>query len=143
MFGMSKDKPSTAAATLSNGPALDKDGGQTTIVAKGTVIEGKFNCPDNVRLDGEINGEVRIDKRLVMGENGKITGNTVAKDAIIKGRIQGDIIVKDSLQLTETAVIEGNISAKTMIVEEGAKYNGKCQIGDASVKAATKQLQPT
>jgi cytoskeletal protein CcmA (bactofilin family) len=78
-----------------------------------------------------------------MGESGKIVGNTIAKDAIIKGRILGDIIVKESLQLTDTAIIEGNITAKTMVVEEGAKYNGKCQIGDASVKAATKQLPVT
>jgi len=40
----------------------------------------------------------------------------------------------------DTAVIEGNIVAKTMIVEEGARYNGSCKIGamiSAPVAAAT------
>jgi len=32
--------------------------------------------------------------------------------------------------------IEGNITAKTMVVEEGARYNGSCQIGQAVSAAA-------
>ena len=100
------------------------------MIAKGTVIEGKFSCTENVRLDGVIKGEVQVDKRFVMGEGSNVQGNIVARDAAIKGRIKGDISVKEALHLLETAVIEGNISARTMIVEEGARYNGSCKIGE-------------
>ncbi|MBK6931132.1 MAG: polymer-forming cytoskeletal protein [Saprospirales bacterium] len=129
-----KDKKSTGpAASLSNGS--EKEGSQTTVIAKGATIEGKFACSDNVRLDGAIHGEVQVDKRLVMGEGSYIQGNIHARDASIKGKIKGDIFVIEGLHLLETAVIEGNISAKTIIVEEGARYNGSCKIGD-SVAAA-------
>jgi cytoskeletal protein CcmA (bactofilin family) len=38
----------------------------------------------------------------------------------------------------DTAIIEGNITAKTMIVEEGARYNGACKIGEmVSASVAT------
>lgn len=130
MFGTStKDKK--PAATSANLPAgSDKDGGATTVIAKGTVIEGKFACAENVRLDGAIHGEVKVDKRFVMGDSSYVQGNIDARDAAIKGKIKGDVNVKEALHLMETAVIEGNISAKTMIVEEGARYNGSCKIGD-------------
>lgn len=116
--------------TLPNGS--DKDNAQTTVIAKGTVIEGKFICSENVRLDGAVNGEVRVDKRLVMGEGSSVTGNIYARDAAIKGRIKGDVHVKEALHLMDTAVIEGNINARTMIVEEGARYNGSCKIGETA-----------
>lgn len=125
MFGSSNKKstsPTTSSSALS-------DSGQTTVLAKGTTMDGKFSCTENVRLDGKIIGEVRVDKRLVMGETGVVEGNIVAQDAVIKGRIVGDLHVQDSLQLVGTAVIEGNITAKTMVVEEGARYNGTCKIG--------------
>ncbi|MFN4079337.1 MAG: polymer-forming cytoskeletal protein [Saprospiraceae bacterium] len=124
----SKDKKQTTG----NGQILnpsDKDNGQTTVIAKGAQVEGKFSCAENVRLDGSIQGEVKIEKRLVMGEGSQIVGNIYAKDAAIKGRIKGDIIVGESLHLHDTAVIEGNITAKTMIVDEGARYTGSCKIG--------------
>lgn len=127
----SKDKKQTTG----NGQALglsDKDNGQTTVIAKGAQIEGKFSCAENVRLDGVIQGDVKVDKRLVMGEGSQVIGNIFAKDASIKGRIKGDIVVSDALHLLDTAVIEGNITAKTMIVDEGARYTGSCKIGGGS-----------
>lgn len=131
MFSSStKEKKSTGpASSLSNGS--EKEGTQTTVIAKGTLIEGTFSCADNVRLDGAIHGEVKVEKRLVLGEGSFVQGNIQARDAAIQGRIKGDVVVNEMLHLMEKAVIEGNITAKTMIVEEGARYNGSCKIGES------------
>ena len=127
MFGSSSKEKNAAA---SNFGINDKDGGATTVIAKGTTIEGKFKCTENVRLDGAIIGEVKVDKRFVMGDGSSVQGNISARDASIKGKIKGDVHVKEALHLLDSAVIEGNITAKTMIVEEGARYNGACKIGE-------------
>ncbi len=133
MFGSNtKEKTSPASSTL-NG--TDKEGSATTVIAKGTVIEGKFACNENVRLDGAIHGEVKVDKRFVMGDTSYVQGNIHARDAAIKGKIKGDLYIKEALHLMDSAVIEGNITAKTMIVEEGARYNGSCKIGEQVVVA--------
>ncbi len=126
-----KDKPVASPMTL----PMDKDGAAATVIAKGTTIEGKFVCVENVRLDGAIHGEVQVEKRFVMGETSYVQGNISARDAAIKGKIKGDVIVKEALHLMDTAVIEGNITARTMVVEEGARYNGSCKIGAAAVNA--------
>lgn len=131
MFSSTKDKKPTTPSSTSLPGMNDKDA-QTTVIAKGTVIEGKFICSENVRLDGSVNGEVKVDKRLVMGDGSTVNGNIFARDAAIKGRIKGDVNVKEALHLMDTAVIEGNISARTMIVDEGAKYNGSCKIGETA-----------
>jgi cytoskeletal protein CcmA (bactofilin family) len=129
MFSSStKDKKTSTGATSLPG-ANDKDSGTTTVIAKGTLMEGKFSCAENVRLDGAIHGEVVVEKRFVMGDTSYVQGNITARDAAIKGKIKGDVYVKEALHLMDTAVIEGNITAKTMIVEEGARYNGACRIG--------------
>ncbi len=131
---VTKDKKnSSPSSLLANGP--DKDSAQTTVIAKGTVIEGKFACTDNVRLDGAIHGEVHADKRFVMGEGSHVKGNIHARDAVIKGKINGDLFVLEALHLLESAVIEGNITARTMVVDEGARYNGSCKIGDSTAAA--------
>lgn len=129
MFGSNnKDKKPVNPATTLPGTG-EKGGDTTTVIAKGTVIEGKFVCNENVRLDGAIHGEVKVEKRFVMGDSSYVQGNIVARDAAIKGKIKGDVNVKEALHLMDTAVIEGNITAKTMVVEEGARYNGSCKIG--------------
>jgi cytoskeletal protein CcmA (bactofilin family) len=67
-----------------------------------------------------------------MGDSSYVQGNIHARDAAIKGKIKGDIHVKEALHLMDTAVIEGNITAKTMVVDEGARYNGACRIGEGA-----------
>ncbi len=130
MFGSSTKDSKTSNSTLAT--LNDKDSAATTVIAKGTTIDGKFACCENVRLDGAIHGEVKVDKRFVMGEGSYVQGNIVALNAAIRGKIKGDIHVKEALHLMDSAIIEGNITARTMVVDEGARYNGACRIGEAA-----------
>lgn len=99
------------------------------VVAKGTRIEGHFKSSENMRLDGVVVGDVFCDKKLVLGETGKVEGTLNSLDAVIMGHVVGELKVSGVLHLNSSANIEGDITAKKMIVEEGARYNGACKIG--------------
>ncbi|MDX1911000.1 MAG: polymer-forming cytoskeletal protein, partial [Saprospiraceae bacterium] len=83
MFGSSTKETKSSSAGVSG--LNDKDSAATTVIAKGTTIEGKFACGENVRLDGAIHGEVKVDKRFVMGDGSYVQGNITALNAAIKG----------------------------------------------------------
>jgi cytoskeletal protein CcmA (bactofilin family) len=99
------------------------------VVSKGTLIEGGFSSAENIRLDGRVQGTLKCDKRLVIGEAGQVAGEVNAAEAVIMGTVLGNVAIAGSLHLTATAKIEGDITAKLLTVDEGAVYNGKCQIG--------------
>lgn len=120
-------KPKTEV-TISKNP-LPAGSAANCVVAKGTKIEGNFRSPENIRMDGVIIGEVRCDKKLVMGEDSMVDGKVFAQDAVIMGTVKGDIAITETLHLQNTAKIQGNITAKFMIVDEGAVFNGDCKIG--------------
>ncbi len=123
-----KPKASTENIRL-NGMNGLKEPGETCVVSEGTIIEGKFNASENVRLDGTVKGEVKCDKRLVMGGKGKVEGIVTTQDAVIMGTIEGELKVGGTLTLKGTSLIRGTITAKFMVVEEGARYYGECNIG--------------
>lgn len=122
-----KAKPKADVAASKN--AIPTSSSANCVVAKGTKIEGNFRSPENIRMDGAIVGEVRCDKKLVMGEDSSVEGKVFAQDAVVMGKIKGDIVIAETLHLQNTAKIEGNITAKFMIVDEGAVFNGDCKIG--------------
>lgn len=105
------------------------DTGETCIITNGTITEGKFKATENVRLDGLLKGEMKCDKRLVMGEKGKVEGNIETVDAVIMGTVEGELNASGTLTLKGSAVVRGTITAKFMVVEEGAQYFGDCKIG--------------
>lgn len=121
-----KAKPKTEAPVAKNGTPTSSTA--NCVVAKGTKIEGNFRSPENIRMDGAIVGEVRCDKKLVMGEDSLLEGKLFAQDAVIMGSVRGDINVTETLHLQSTAKIQGNIVTKFLIVEEGAVFNGDCKV---------------
>ena len=122
-----KEKAKTEKSSLL--PQNTSNEGTTCVISSGTKMEGKFSASENVRLDGTIIGEVDCTKRIVMGSSGRIEGTVVSQDLIVKGTIKGDVTVRGLLHLQQSAYIEGKISAKSMIVDEGASYNGECKVG--------------
>ncbi len=121
-----KPKADVAAAAKTS---LPPSSSANCVVAKGTKIEGNFRSPENIRLDGTVVGEVRCDKKLVMGEGSLVEGKIFAQDAVVMGAVKGDVQIAETLHLQSTAKIEGNITAKAMIVDEGAVFNGDCKVG--------------
>ena len=122
-----KGKQETQKQTNSGMPTTSS---ASCVISAGTYIEGTFKSTEDVRLDGTIVGEVKSDKRLVMGKSGKIEGNVFCNESSIKGKIEGMISVNGLLHLLNTAFIKGKIKAKKMVVDEGASYNGECLIGE-------------
>jgi len=104
------------------------------VIAAGTIIEGIITTTEGLRMDGEIKGEVRVGKNLVMGKQSKVEGNVTSKDAYVAGKIEGTIIADGNLNLRETASVDGKIQARQLTVEQGASYNGECHIGDQHFK---------
>jgi cytoskeletal protein CcmA (bactofilin family) len=124
-----KPKSSAEARYSTASSAQNSDSKTTCVVAKGTVIEGKFSSKEDVRLDGIILGEVLCQNRIVLGESGRVEGTLQTKDAVVMGTVEGEIEAIGTIHLKGTAYIKGTIKAANLIVDEGARYIGECKIG--------------
>lgn len=102
------------------------------VVSQGTTMEGNFDSPENIRLDGRVTGSVSCGKKLVLGSEGLVEGSIKASEAVVMGTVSGDVSVKGALHLLATAKIAGDVTAGTLKVDEGARYDGKCRIAGNS-----------
>ena len=55
------------------------------VISQGTIIEGKIKTSEGLSLDGTILGEVNCEKKLVLGQSGKIEGTVNCNESFIKG----------------------------------------------------------
>jgi len=126
MFGKNDKK----AASQSNGKDTIPTNGILCVIAKGTSIEGDLVAEENIRIDGNVIGDINCKKKLVMGPSGMISGKVNCNDSSIEGKIVGEIKVFGRLHLHSSANVEGKIVANKLIVDEGAGYSGECLIGE-------------
>lgn len=118
MFGKSTPKTNTPAATNS----MNQFGA-------GTVIQGEVAAEGDIRIDGKVTGNVTTRSKIVIGASGIVEGDIYCQNGYIDGKVVGKIQVEELLILSKTAHISGDISIKKLVVEEGAKLNGKVSMG--------------
>lgn len=96
---------------------------ENTIIANSVTIKGDIQSSGVLRIDGEIQGNVTSNARIIIGKSGRITGNIQGESCEIEGITNGNIMVKGTLALKSTAKVEGEISTQKLIVDEGAIVN--------------------
>ncbi len=94
----------------------------------GSKIIGKIVADKDFRIDGEIEGDIICNGKIIIGQQGLLKGNIQCTFAEISGRVEGKIDVTDTLSLRENAVVTGEIKTKILIVEPKATFEGTCSM---------------
>jgi len=115
-----------------------------THIAKGAILNGDMETYGTIRLEGKIYGNLRSKGKTSLGETAFVQGNILAQSAEIAGEVKGTVEIAEILTLKATATINGDIVCNKLIVEAGATFNGKCQMG-TTIKEITirDQAAPT
>lgn len=106
---------------------------QLNRIVEGTKIKGEIKTDSNFRLDGFLDGRLDTNGKLVVGVTGKVEGEVTCSNADIEGEVIGNIKVDGLLILKSTARVTGNITAGKIGIENGADFNGNCNMGGKAV----------
>jgi len=80
-------------------------------LVEGTVVIGDIIAETNIRIDGEVQGNVTTSAKVIVGANGVLKGK--------QSNIQGDIYTSK------------------LHIEEGAVFLGACKMGVAGMKTSS------
>ena len=108
---------------------FDESSTSSSIIGKGTSVEGNIDTNGNISVEGEVKGNVVSKSKVALGPSSYVEGKVLANNAIIAGEIQGSVEISELLTLKPTAVIHGDIMTNKLIVEAGATFNGSCRMG--------------
>jgi len=107
----------------------DHDDDNTTILKKDAIFEGKLTFEGNVVVNGQFKGEIYSSGELVVGKTGVIEGKVEIGTIVVHGEIQGDIKANSKIVINAPAVVRGDIIAPSLMIEEGAVFEGNCSMG--------------
>ena len=70
----------------------------------------------DIRIDGQVDGTVFSDGKVVVGETARLSGNLLCTTVDLWGKMDGDIYVKDILSLKSSSTVNGNIYVRKLQV---------------------------
>lgn len=117
---------------------LEKFKDAETIIGASIKVKGNFHGQGNIVIEGNLEGSLKTNANIFIGEKAKVVANVEAQDLIVNGEIRGSVIAKNSLSLGSTARISGDILYKEISMEKGAIINGQLLASNGDEKKSNK-----
>ena len=127
MFGKSRIDKNSA-----NSPALRS----LSVLSCSAEVKGEINIDDDLRIDGNVDGNINSGGKVVIGPDGCVKGKITGKSIEVVGKILGDVTVSDIVILRASSYYEGQITARNIEIEAGASFYGNCKMEGEDFKEA-------
>jgi len=110
-----------------------------TIIGASIKVKGNFHGQGNIIVEGSLEGSLKTEANLFIGDHAKIIANIEAQEAIINGEVKGNIKIKKYLAVGKTAKIFGDLQYGELSIERGGLVNGQLLINSESKKNESKE----
>ncbi|GEM_PF-6715936 len=127
MFDNNKKKNAGKKRSAGKTPSVN-------MLSEGAKVKGEVFVEDDIRIAGTLEGDLVTKGKAIVTSSGKVDGNIRGKFADIAGNVEGELKISDKVVIRKSAVIEGNVFTKTLLVEEGAQFDGSLHMSKESLE---------
>jgi len=97
-------------------------------IDRDTEISGDIKFNDSFRIDGTFKGKIVSGNTLIIGEGGNVEADIDVANISVNGVVKGTLKASESIQIYSLGRVTGEIMTPKLIVEDGAFFQGSCQM---------------
>ncbi len=106
--------------------------GTTSLLSREVKIEGDIQGNEDLQVDGQLKGSVKIAGNIVVGPTGIVEADVEADNVIVQGQITGNVLARKQLQIQSSGKLLGDCMAQTIDIKEGALFEGRSKMTRSS-----------
>ena len=103
-------------------------GGSKNVLNSDVEIRGDLKFSGEMTFDGKIDGEIKGEGALSLGETSVVNGNIETQSAVLRGKVNGNIVAKEKLEMKAKTELFGDIRASKLSIEEGVTFVGRAEV---------------
>ena len=115
-----------------------------TIIGPGVRVHGNIDTPGFTRVDGEVQGDLRVQGQIVIGEKARMKSNVSGTFITIGGVVVGNVIANEGIVILATGLVRGDIITRRIQADEGCLIHGRvkvCRTSEAWEKAVSEHRE--
>ena len=102
-----------------------------SLIDRNSSFDGTFRSERDLRIEGEAKGTVECRGTLFVAEGAVVTATVEADNVTVAGQLDGEVRCRGRLQIMPSGRLRGKVSTRSLVVNEGAIYEGELEM-DAS-----------
>lgn len=107
----------------------------TSVIDRHSQIDGTYSTSRDLRIEGLLTGSVNCDGVLFIADGAVVDATVDAASVIVSGQLSGNIRCRGRLEITATGSVGGEVETATLVVVEGARYEGQINMTGAAPQA--------
>ena len=110
-------------------------GGSKNVLSSDVEIKGDLKFSGEMTFDGKIDGEIKGEGPLLLGESSVVNGNIETQSAVVRGKVTGNIVTKEKLEIKGKTELFGDIRTSRLSIEEGVTFVGRAEVNPNKLTA--------
>lgn len=101
-----------------------------TVIGVEVNVKGDIKNKGSIQINGTVEGEIKSDEDVTIGQTASVIGPTTAKNILVSGKVNGILTGNEKVEIDPTGSVNGDIKTKVLIIREGAVFNGNCSMSN-------------
>jgi cytoskeletal protein CcmA (bactofilin family) len=114
-----------------------------TVIGPDTRVAGEIRGDEDVLVQGRVEGRVALTSVLTIEDGAIVQADVEARVILISGVVVGNVSASESVRLTDKARVVGDLSSPRVVVEAGAAYRGRLEMGNVELGARRESTAST
>jgi cytoskeletal protein CcmA (bactofilin family) len=95
-----------------------------SIVDRHSLFSGTFRTARDLRVEGTIEGEIACEGKIIIAQGARVKATITARELEVAGELDGETTCSGRFRITPTGNATGKVTAASLVIEEGARFNG-------------------
>ena len=101
----------------------------TSVIDQYSNFDGTYNSARDLRVEGQVKGTIVCRGTLHVAQGATVKAAVEAEAISVAGELEGEITCRGRLELLPTGRVKGEISTQSLVIHEGAVYEGELEMG--------------
>ncbi len=117
-------------------PYAASDDASQSLIDRFSHFDGTFHSARDLRIEGHVKGTIECEGNVFVAEGADVSAKVQAESISVAGELQGEIECRGRLQILPSGRLRGKITTETLVVNEGAFYEGQLEMTDPDKRLA-------
>ncbi|MDI3340181.1 MAG: polymer-forming cytoskeletal protein [Sphaerobacter sp.] len=114
-----------------------------SLIDRHSSVEGTFTSERDLRIEGQLRGTLRTQGLVYIAEGADVDATVEAAHITVAGNLQGQITCRGKLQIMPTGRVRATVRTETLVINEGAIYEGELHMDHGGTPALPTTGEPS
>jgi cytoskeletal protein CcmA (bactofilin family) len=107
-----------------------------TVIGVETRVSGEIRGGEDLVVKGRVDGKIQLTHALIVDKGAIVQADVDVKSLDVSGTLVGNIVASESVRLHPSARVVGDLASPRVMLEAGAAYRGRVDMGDIEAARA-------